>query len=70
MKRMIVGLVALFVLGISLGIWHGLTSNDFQSSLRDGWDAAPANLWRAFTQEILLNPWFYLVLALVCLLER
>src|SRR5262245_54612025 len=70
MKPMIVGLAVLTVLGISLGVWHALTSSGFQTSLRAGWEAAPANLWLAFVQEILLNPWFYAVLALVCLLER
>jgi sterol desaturase/sphingolipid hydroxylase (fatty acid hydroxylase superfamily) len=69
MKLMVAGLLVLIAMGIALGVWQGVTRAEFRGQLGTFWTSAPASLWRAFAQEILLNPWFYGVFALVCLLE-
>lgn len=63
-------LLMLAALAISFWVWHALTSAEFRAHLEAGWRTARMGPWGAFSQEILLNPWFYGVLALVFLLER
>lgn len=69
-KLMEAGLLLLIALGVVFGVWRGLVDAGFRGGLTASLGAAPAGFWHAFTQEILLNPWFYGVLVLVCLLER
>ncbi len=70
MRWMAGGLLLLVAIGIGIGVWHGVSSDGFRDRLAAGWSSAPGGLARAFAIEILLNPWFYAVLALVLLLER
>jgi sterol desaturase/sphingolipid hydroxylase (fatty acid hydroxylase superfamily) len=65
----LLSLVLLFALLAAAG-WYALQDPGYRASMQKTFAGASATLYRTLITEIVLNPWFYGVFALVLVLER